>query len=108
MPLALGIMLCSLVPVGLLTCVEHIEITDSMWAVRHEVTPFISWTFGSIYLMGLGLPALAAGVAVWFLVGGSPRNPRFGWVLVALVALHLFWLSYGLLALYLANQNFKS
>jgi hypothetical protein len=106
LPTALGMVLCSLVPVLLFAIIEHIEVNSSMWAYKHRALSFIAWTFQSYYLFGLILPILTAGVAVWVIIGESLTRARLAWLMLMLLVLHLFWLSYGILAFYFTNQNF--
>ena len=103
---ALGMVACSSAPILLLSCIDYIDFNDSKWAHEDIVLPFISRTFGDHYLLGLFLPVLTAAVAVWFLAVTHANYNRIAWALLLLVLLHLFWLSYGILAFYLTNQTF--
>lgn len=78
-----------------------------MWAAKHDVIPYISRTFACIYFFGLGLPVLTTAVAAWFVVAKSLSTTRFAWAMLILTAVHLLWLSYGILAFYLTNQKFR-
>lgn len=105
-PIALSVILCSSVPVLLLTMIEHIEINRSKWAQTHKTLPHIPLTFEQHYLIGLLLPLISVGVAVWFLSGIGVSSTRLAWAIFILLALHLFWLSYGVFSFYLTNQTF--
>lgn len=106
MPVAFGMVICSLAPVILLCFIDAIDFSSSEWAYKHKVLPTIAWTFRSCYRAGLILPILTIATAIWFLVGKSVKTVRLAWVLFFLITLHLFWLSWGILAFYLTNQHF--
>jgi hypothetical protein len=63
--------LCSLVPTLLITYIERIDTTVSMRAAKHVVMPYISWTFATVYPVGLLLPILVSVFAVWFITSKS-------------------------------------
>ena len=105
-PVALGLVVASLVPILLLTCIEYTDTHWSMWAYKQQRLSFTGWTFQSYYLLGLILPILTTIVAVWFVVGKFVTAARLAWVVLLLAILHLFWLSWGILAFYYTNQSF--
>ena len=51
-PIALGIVLSSLVPVVLLCFIDAMDLKCSEWAYKHQALPTIAWTFRSSYLVG--------------------------------------------------------
>jgi hypothetical protein len=105
-PVALGMILCSLVPVVLLYAIDSFDLANSVWAFRHLRLPPIAETFLSCYRAGFVLPILTTVVAIWFVTGKSVTAARLSWAILLLIVLHLFWLSWGILAFYLANQKF--
>ena len=105
-PVAIGMTLCSLVPVSLFYLIYTIDYRSSWWAFKHYPRPFITEAFHSSIQLGFILPILTTAVGIWFAVGGSCTAARFAWVILALVVLHLFWLCWGILGFYLANQSF--
>lgn len=106
LPVALGMILCSVVPVSLVTFIETVEVRGSAWAHYHRVLPYIARTYQDYHHLGLILPVVTIGVAVWFLAGKSFTLVKFAWLVLMLVALHLLWLSYAVAAFYFANQTF--
>ena len=105
-PVALGSVACSLVPIALLCCIDHIELYGTVWSHKHQTLPFIAWTFLAYHRLGWLLPILTTVVGVWFLTGKCVTASRLGWAAFLLVILHLFWFSYAILAFYLTNQKF--
>jgi hypothetical protein len=105
-PMAIAMVLCSLVPVSLLYLIYAIDYRSSWWAFKHLPRPFLTVAFHSSIQLGFILPILTAVVAIWFGAGRSCTAARFAWAVLALVILHLFWLSWGILGFYLANQHF--
>ena len=105
-PVALSVIACSLASVVLLYAVNSIDLAGSWWAYKHLPRPWIAEEFLRFYRMGLVLPVLTITVAIWFLGGKSVTANRLAWIAFLLVLLHLFWLSWGVLAFYLANQTF--
>jgi hypothetical protein len=105
-PVALGMVACSLMPVALVCFIDAIDFSSSEWAYKQHVLPPISWNFRSCYLIGYILPILTTAVAIWFAKGRSVTAKRLAWAVFLLIILHLFWLSWGILAFYLANQKF--
>ena len=104
--MALGMVVCSFVPVVLLYFIDSIDFRSSERAFRHLPPPHIAYIFQDHYRVGLVLPILTTIVAVWFVTGKSVTATRLTWAILLLVILHLFWLSWGILAFYLANQKF--
>ena len=105
-PVALGMVVCSLVPVCLLYFIDAIDFSSSERAFKHLPPPRLAYIFQDFYQVGLILPILTLIVAVWFVLGKSIADVRLTWAVLFLVVLHLFWLAWGILAFYLANQNF--
>jgi len=105
-PIALGIVLSSLVPVVLLCFIDAMDLKCSEWAYKHQALPTIAWTFRSSYLVGFVLPILTTASAIWFVVGKSVGIARLAWVAFLLIVLHLIWFSWGILGFYLTNQKF--
>jgi hypothetical protein len=104
LPLALGMVVCSFVPVFLMYCIAHVEYKYSVvWAHGSLPPPHIAWTFRACYRAGFILPVLTTVVAVWFVSGKFITVARLAWAILILVVLHLYWLSYGILAFYMAN-----
>lgn len=105
-PFALGMIFCSLMPVSLLYFIDSIDYRSSDWAYKHKVLPYIAWTFQSFHSVGFVLPFLTMITAVWFLTGKFVTTTRLAWIILLLTILHGLWLSWGILAFYLANQTF--
>jgi hypothetical protein len=105
-PIALGVCLVSIAPVVLLYFIDFTDFRNSVKAVRQIPIPHIALEFQRCYQIGLLLPLLTMTVAGWFVFGKSVTAARLSWCCLVLVVLHLFWLSWGILAFYLANQIF--
>jgi hypothetical protein len=105
-PVAMGMVLFSLVPITLLWFIYAIDFRSSWWAFKHLPPPFISESFHFCIPFGFCLPILTAVVAGWFAFGGSVTTARLAWSILLLAILHLFWLSWGILGFYLVNQKF--
>lgn len=106
-PVALAMVVCSLVPTALLILIDHLELHDAMWLVKHQIIPSFAETFLAYHRLGWFLPIVTTGVAVWVVTGERVSASRLAWVVLLLVVLHLFWLSCGIFAFYLVNQNFN-
>jgi len=106
LPVALGMVVCSSVPIVLLFCVDYVEFHNTVWVHGHYPLAKLPLTFQACYRVGLILPILTTLVAIWFAFGKCVTVARLMWVLLILIVLHLLWLSYGILALYFTNQSF--
>jgi hypothetical protein len=106
MPAALGMIVCSLMPIVLLYFIDSVDLAGSEWAYKHLPRPYIAEEFLHVYRLGLVLPVLTIIFAIWFVFGRSATVNRSAWVIFVLLLLHLVWLSWGILAFYLANQTF--
>jgi hypothetical protein len=98
--------ICSLVPVSLLYVIYQIDFRSSYRAFKHIPPPHIPIVFYELCRLGFILPVLAAAMGIWFATSQSVSPAKFAWLLLGLVVLHLFWLAYGILGFYLANQIF--
>ena len=105
-PVAIAMFLCSLAPVSLLYFIYTIDFQSSWWAHKHYPRPYIPIAFHSSIQLGFVLPVLTAAVGIWFAASRSCSATRFAWAVLALLILHLFWLSWGIFGFYLANQTF--
>jgi hypothetical protein len=91
---------------ALLYFVEYCD-QKSVRAVKHIIPPpYIAHRFQDYQQVGLILPLITTVVAIWFLTGKSVTMTRMAWAALGLLVLHFLWLSWGLVALYLANQTF--
>ena len=104
--MALGMVVCSLIPILLFFWIDYTEFHYTVWVHRSYVLPHGALVFKHYYQLGLILPVLTAGVSSWLVSGKLFTVTRFAWIVLPLVVLHLFWLSFGLLALYSINQKF--
>lgn len=106
LPAALGLCFCSFIPVALLYFIDLCD-QKSVRAVKHIIPPpYIAHRFQDYHQVGLVLPLITIVVAIWFLAGKTVSAARLAWALLVLLILHFFWLSWGIVALYLANQTF--
>jgi hypothetical protein len=105
-PVALGIIFSSLIPVALVCFIDGIDFKCSKWAYEHQALPTIAWSFQSCYRVGMALPILTTAAAIWFVVGKTVTGARLAWVALLLIVLHLVWFSWGILGFYLTNQKF--
>jgi hypothetical protein len=106
LPAALGMCFCSIASVALLYFIYYCD-QESVRTVKHIIPPpDIAYEYKVYHQFGLILPLITTVVAIWFLTGKSVTAARSAWAALGLLVLHFLWLSWGLVALYLANQTF--
>jgi len=66
LPVALGMVVCSSVPIVLLFCVDYVEFHNTVWVHGHYPLAKLPLTFQACYRVGLILPILTTLVAIWF------------------------------------------
>jgi len=105
-PCAIGMILSSLVPVTLIYIIYHIDFRTSYRVFKHITPSHIPIVFYEWCPYGFLLSALTGAVALWLVFSQAYTATRLAWMALGLLLLHLFWLSFGILGFYLANQHF--
>ena len=106
MPLVIGLTLCSTIPNLTVLLVRYLELYETVRAHKHIAIKTGATPFFDGYWISILLPVLTASWGLWCVYGKSFTLVRGSCTLMALAAIHIFWFSYGFLAIYLTMQSF--
>jgi hypothetical protein len=105
-PIVIGAVICSVMIACVTILVAELEFHSAVWTFQNIRSPWITNLYRSFYWAGLSLPILTGLVGFLSIVRKHLGKTSVAWCASVLAVMHLGWLLFCILAIYLANQNF--